>query len=328
METASIDSLIDTFTAYLAVNKNYSPSTIESYSGTIARLVEWLKVHRKHVSRLQQITADDLQLFLATLKHPKEIQTQNGLKPHPKAGELYDATTRARIISAIKSFFKWAVKQRHLEFDVSQTIESPKLGERKPKSLTVEDASKMEMVATSRKIPERDRLIIALFLLLGLRVSELVSIDLQHISDYDGSIKILGKGNKERELTLTPKIVRLLDAYKPVRADILLKRKRSTQPALFVSEKRGDRLTTRAVQLIIDQIALEAGVTAAGGAKVTPHKLRHTCATVLYNEGQGADILALAEILGHEDPNTTKIYTSVKKETLRSVIISNPLEQM
>jgi site-specific recombinase XerD len=178
--------------------------------------------------------------------------------------------------------------------------------------------------AAMRKIKERDELISILFLLLGMRVSELVSIDLEHINKDDGTIKIIGKGNKERQLSLTQKMIRAIDAYFPVREDILKRRNRIEEPALFVSEKLGKRLTRRSVELIVEQIADEAGVRASN-LKVSPHKLRHTCATVLYNEGE-ADLLAIAELLGHADPKSSTIYTKVNREKLRVVVASNPLE--
>ncbi|WP_336788306.1 tyrosine-type recombinase/integrase [Paenibacillus sp. MMO-177] len=105
-------------------------------------------------------------------------------------------------------------------------------------------------------------MITTLFLLLGLRVSELVSIDLKHFNEDEGSITIIGKGNKERKLVLTPKILRALEVYKPARQISLQKRNRLDEPALFISEKQGKRLTRRAVELIIEVIAKEAGVKA------------------------------------------------------------------
>ncbi len=106
---------------------------------------------------------------------------------------------------------------------------------------------------------------------------------------------------------------------------ILEKRNRLEEPALLISEKQGKRLTRRSVELIIEEIAKDAGVR-ANNNKVTPHKLRHTCATVLYNDGEGADLLAIAELLGHADPKTTTIYTKVNIEKMRKIVISNPLE--
>ncbi|MNI36696.1 Tyrosine recombinase XerC [compost metagenome] len=135
----------------------------------------------------------------------------------------------------------------------------------------------------------------------------------------------LDKGNKERKLVLTPKLIRALDSYYPVRHTLIQKRNRIDENALLISEKQGKRLTRRAVQLIIEEIAKEADVR-ANNKKVTPHKLRHTCATVLYNDGEGADLLALAELLGHADPKTTTIYTKVNIEKMRKIVTSNPLE--
>lgn len=324
MTKYTMDNLIDSFTIYLEINKNYSKGTVESYNRTAVRLATWLKESR-NVTYISDITANDLQLFLGTLRHQKTNGNKKNDKKSLKAGTIYQATTRARIISATKQFFKWAIKQQYLQYDVSQYIESPKLGERLPKSLSLQDAMKFEQIAAKRKFKERDYLITTLFLLLGLRVSELVNIDLTHFNEGDGTLTIIGKGNKERNLVLTPKIIRALDSYKPVRHTLLQKRNRIQEPALFISEKQGKRLTRRAVELIIEEIAKEADVR-ANNKKVTPHKLRHTCATVLYNDGEGADLLALAELLGHADPKTTTIYTKVNIEKMRKIVTSNPLE--
>ncbi|UUZ78814.1 tyrosine-type recombinase/integrase [Paenibacillus sp. P26] len=121
---------------------------------------------------------------------------------------------------------------------------------------------KFEQFAAKRIFKERDSLITTLFLLPGLRVSELVSIDVKHFNEDEGSLTIIGKGNKERKLVLTPKIIRALENYKPARQKILQKRNRTEEPALFISEKQGKRLTRRAVELIIEEIAREAGVRA------------------------------------------------------------------
>lgn len=321
MTNHSVDNLIDSFTIYLEVNKNYAKGTVEVYNHTIVRLASWLK-ETKSISHIEDISANDIQLFLGTLRHPKSTDAN---KRQPNAGTVFAATTRARIVSAIKQFFKWAVKQQYLQYDVSQYIENPKLGERLPKSLSLQDAMKFEQFAASRKFNERDSLITTLFLLLGLRVSELVSIDLKHFNEDEGTITIIGKGNKERKLVLTPKIIRSLEIYKPARQKILIKRNRTEEPALFISVKQGKRLTRRAVELIIEEIAKEASVR-ANNYNVTPHKLRHTCATVLYNEGEGADLLAIADLLGHADPKTATIYTKVNIEKMRKIVTSNPLE--
>lgn len=325
MTKQTIDDLIDSFTVYLEVNKNYANGTVEIYNRTSVRLASWLKESR-NITYIDDITANDLQLFLGTLRHQKtNDKSKNSNKKSQKAGLIFEATTRARVVSAIKQFFKWAVKQQYLQYDVSQYIENPKLGERLPKSLTLQDAIKFEQFAVNRKFKERDSLITTLFLILGLRVSELVSIDLEHFNEDEGTLTIIGKGNKERKLVLTPKIIRALESYKPVRRSILQKRNRLEEKALFISEKQGRRLTRRSVGLIIEDIAKNASVR-ANNNKVTPHKLRHTCATVLYNEGEGADLLAIAELLGHADPKTTTIYTKVNIEKMRKIVTSNPLE--
>lgn len=323
-----IDDLIDSYTVFLEINCNFARGTVEAYNQTAVKLSGWLKETR-NIYSLKDVSANDLQLFLGTLKHPKTIDSMTVKnKKHPKAEKVFEPTTRARIIASIKNFFKWAVKYKHIQIDISQLLEVPKIGERLPKSLTLQDTITFLSAAANRKIKERDLLISIFFTQLGMRVSELISIDFEHINEDDGTIKIIGKGNKERQLSLTPKMIRAIDAYLPVREDILIRRKRTNETtALFVSEKLGQRLTRRSVALIIEEIARDAGVR-ANNLKVSPHKLRHTCATVLYNDGEGADLLAIAELLGHADPKSSTIYTKINKEKLRAVIASNPLEEI
>ncbi|AGA60056.1 site-specific recombinase XerD (plasmid) [Thermobacillus composti KWC4] len=309
-----IDELNDKFAYYLEMTKRRSMGTVEGYHRTISRLSTWLKENR-NITNIQDVTADDIEAFLNTLRHPPTVD-------YP-TGRPYEATTRAAMISAIRHFFEWAVKKKYLEFDVSQLIEYPSLKEQLPKSLSVEDAEKLMETAKKRKLAERDYLMTRIFLTLGVRVSELVGMNEEDINESTGEVLIRGKGNKERRLPLTPKIVQALDAYRPVRRKILEIRKRKDEPALFISEKRGTRLTRRGAELIIEEIAKESGIKY--NFNVSPHKLRHTAATILYNDGE-ADLLAISELLGHKDPSTSKIYTKVNREKLRNVIQSNPLE--
>jgi site-specific recombinase XerD len=303
----TIDDLNDQFAVYLEINRGYSKGTVENYNRSVFRLSTWLK-ERCNIIHIDEITAADLELFLGTLKNPD--------------GTVFEPTTRHTIVSGIRQFFRWAVKYKYLAYDISQNIENPKLKEQLPKSLSVEESLKMMDSARKRKVFERDYLITLIFLILGVRVSELVGMNENDIHESKGVIKIRGKGSKERELTLTPKLIQAIDLYKPTRRRILEERNNKDEVALFVNEKHGKRLTRRGVEHIIEQIAQAAGVEC--DFNVSPHKLRHTCATILYNEGN-ADLLAISELLGHKDPSTSKIYTKIKQEKMRSVIESNPL---
>ncbi|MGF9909119.1 tyrosine-type recombinase/integrase [Brevibacillus porteri] len=307
MKKRTIDDLNDQFAVYLEINRGYSKGTVENYHRSVFRLSTWLEA-RRNVLYIDEITSADLELFLGTLKNPD--------------GTVFEPTTRHTIISGIRQFFRWAVKYKYLAYDISQNIENPKLKEQLPKSLSVEEALKMMNSAQKRKMHERDYLMTSIFLILGVRVSELVGMNLNDIHESKGIIRIRGKGSKERELTFTPKLIQAIDRYKPIRKRILEERNNKDEVALFVNEKHGKRLTRRGVEHIIEQIAQAAGVEC--NFNVSPHKLRHTCATILYNEGT-ADLLAISELLGHKDPSTSKIYTKIKQEKMRSVIESNPL---
>jgi integrase/recombinase XerD len=303
----TMDDLNDQFAVYLEMNRGYTKGTVENYHRSVFRFSTWLKERRK-IMYIHEVTAADLELFLGTLRNPD--------------GTVFEPTTRHTIVSGIRQFFRWTVRYKYLTHDISQNIENPKLKEQLPKSLSLEEALKMMNAAKKRKIPERDYLITMIFLILGVRVSELVGINVNDIHESKGIIKVRGKGSKERELTLTPKLIQAIDLYKPTRRKIIEERNTIDEVALFVNEKHGKRLTRRGVEHIIDRIAQAAGVEC--DFNVSPHKLRHTCATILYNEGN-ADLLAIAELLGHKDPSTSKIYTKIKQEKMRSVIESNPL---
>ena len=235
----TIDDLNDQFAVYLEINRGYSRGTVENYNRSVLRLSTWLK-ERRNIIHIDEVTTADLELFLGTLKNPD--------------GTVFEPTTRHTIISGFRQFFRWTVKYKYLTYDISQNIENPKLKEQLPKSLSVEDALKLMNSAKKRKIPERDYLITLIFLLLGVRVSELVGMNENDIHESKGVIKIRGKGSKERELTLTPKLIQSIDQYKPVRRRILVERNNKDDVALFVNEKHGKRLTRRGVEHIIEQL--------------------------------------------------------------------------
>ena len=226
------------------------------------------------------------------------------------------AASRARKLSSLRGFFKYMVQKTHqLEYNPCENIELPQNKKRLPKYLTLEQC--MELLSSiDSKFATRDYCIVMLFLNCGMRLSELVSIDIKDIRD--DSLRIIGKGNKERTVYLNAGCLTAIDEYLKERNSIVSP---TVEPALFISATRKTRLTTRGVQQIIEKSLKSAGLDGMG---FSTHKLRHTAATLMHRSG-GADMLALKEILGHEHVSTTEIYTHLSDEALMRAAKSSPL---
>ena len=226
------------------------------------------------------------------------------------------AASRARKLSSLRGFFKYMVQKTHqLEFNPCENIELPQNKKRLPKYLTLEQS--MELLSNiDSKFATRDYCIVMLFLNCGMRLSELVGIDIKDI--HDDSLRIIGKGNKERTVYLNSGCIAAIDDYLKERNSIVSP---AIEPALFISATRKTRLTTRGVQQIIEKSLKSAGLDGMG---FSTHKLRHTAATLMHRSG-GADMLALKEILGHEHVSTTEIYTHLSDEALMRAAKSSPL---
>lgn len=225
------------------------------------------------------------------------------------------AATRARKTSSLKDFFNYlTVKTQRISHNPTEGLEAPKKGKKLPKYLTLEESLKL-LKAVDGEYKERDYCILIFFLNCGMRLSELVGINLSDInSDY--VLKIRGKGNKERTLYLNPACVKALEEYIKVRPVDGIKDKN----ALFISRKKC-RITSKGVYYIVNHYLEKIGL---GNQGYSPHKLRHTAATLMYQKG-GVDIRTLQDILGHSNLGTTQIYTHIADEQVKEAINSNPL---
>ena len=308
-------SFLNSFLDYTATILNKSQNTVKEYNYDLNTFLKYIVYHFKMtdekditnidianmtINTVSRITLDDIYSFLFYL-----TQTH-----HCKA------TTRARKIASIRVFFKFLCnKQGLIEKNPAQNLETPKLEKRIPKYLTLED-SKNLLIATKTdyRNKERDYAIITLFLNCGMRLAELVNINLKDINYYDQKLNIIGKGNKERTIYLNQSCIDALDKYIKVRANI------NSEDALFLSEQR-KRISRRTVQYIVKRELQRAGLDTK---KYSVHKLRHTAATLMYKYGN-IDIRVLQEILGHENVSTTQIYTHVDNIQLRNAIECNPL---
>lgn len=228
-----------------------------------------------------------------------------------------DAKARSRKVSSIRSFYKYlTVSSGKLSENPMLNLETPKLKKSLPKYLTLEQSIEL-LTHIETNFTERDFCIITLFLNCGMRVSELCSINIQDIKD--NRLKLLGKGNKERIVYLNESCLNAIENYlKVLNSGNIIKR--VDKDALFLN-RFGKRISTRGVEQIVEQCLKKAGLDGLG---ISPHKLRHTAATLLYQDA-GVDIRVLKDILGHESLATTEIYTHISNKQIEDAAKKSPL---
>lgn len=311
---------LNSFLDYSITILNKSPNSVKEYNYDLANFLRYMKIQLKLTKEddLNKIDIDDF-----SIDDLKKI-TLNDIHAyisHMAVTNRSKATTRARKISSIRIFFKYLTQKADvLEINPAQNLETPKLEKRVPKYLSLEDSKKLLDVAghEDNRNNHRDYCITTLFLNCGMRLSELVGINITDIDFSDCKMTVIGKGNKERTIYLNKACMRAIHDYLNVRPKDKLKF--DSRDALFLSERR-ERISNRTVQIIINKELQAAGLDVK---KYSVHKLRHTAATLMYQYGN-VDIRALQELLGHESISTTEIYTHVSNEQVRNAIESNPL---
>ena len=257
-------------------------------------------------------------------EHVKRITQKNIIEYLMFAGFTREnsPTTRMRKLSALRSFFKYAhSKERIIEIDPTADVDAPKKSATLPKYLTVEEA--VRLIDTVRSDMEsktrvRDYAIVVLFLNTGMRLSELVGLNLESIDPEVTTVKVLGKGSKERVIYLNKAARSALIDYLRQRLDP--KHVRTSSNAVFLSG-RENRISNKTVQWMVQKYLKMAGLGSKG---LSVHKLRHTAATLMYQSGK-VDIRVLKDILGHEQLNTTQIYTHVVDRNIEEAVENNPL---
>ena len=224
---------------------------------------------------------------------------------------------RYRKISALRSFFKYLTKVAHLvDADPMRDIEVPSPKSSMPRFLSLNESMRL-LNASNNSESVRNYCIITLFLNCGMRLSELVGINVSDVDFYENRMRVLGKGRKERMVYLNNACVESINNYLAVRNE---NQKAKSEPALFISN-RGTRISKRRVQQIVEETLKLAGLDGKG---LSTHKLRHTAATLMYQYGD-ADVLTLKELLGHSSTATTEIYTHLNDERVRNAVEKNPL---
>ena len=317
---------INSFLDYSATILNKSPNTIKEYNYDLVMFLRFIKIHFNltdkvdfskipvkdiSIETIKKITLNDIHAFLSYMA--VELKSKSA--------------TRARKASTIRIFFNYLSQKAHLiGINPAQNLETPKLDKRLPKYLNLEESKKLLQVTANEdnRNSQRDYAIITLFLNCGMRLSELVGINLQDIDFEESKLNVIGKGNKERTIYLNKACIKALKDYIDIRPKQGVKvDKQNSHKALFLSERR-ERISNRTVQYIVDKELRAAGLDTS---KYSTHKLRHTAATLMYQYGN-VDIRALQELLGHESISTTEIYTHVNNEQVRNAIEKNPLSNI
>lgn len=314
---------LNSFLDYSITILNKSPNSIKEYNYDLATFLKYIKLHfgltnetdfskitikDVDINTIRRITLEDIHAFVSYLA------TELRSKP----------ATRARKISSIRIFFKYlSAKAKLIDVNPAQNLETPKQEKRMPKYLTLEDSKKLLYEASNEdnRNSARDYAITTLFLNCGMRLSELVNINIKDIKFDDCKMTVIGKGNKERTIYLNNACMRAISEYIDVRPREGIKY--DSKDALFLSERR-ERISNRTVQYIIKNELRKAGLDTN---KYSVHKLRHTAATLMYQYGN-VDIRALQELLGHASISTTEIYTHVENERVRNAVESNPLANL
>jgi len=294
-----VDTCVTEFLEFLSVEKGASGNTIAAYRNDLGQLEEFIVGENKngngHLIQWPLISQNRVMEYILHLK-----------------SQSYAEATVARKVAAVKSFFSFLQAEGKLKANPTEQLASPKVGKMLPKPLTVQEIDELLEQPARRNTPEakRDRAMLELMYATGLRVTELVSLDVSDLQ-LEGEkpyVRLVGKGNRERQIPLLEQPVQELSEYIRFARTRLVGERDET--ALFVN-RRGERLTRQGFWLILKGYALEAGIR----GRVTPHTLRHSFATHMLRGGM--DIHKVQELLGHANISTTQVYTQVSREHIR-----------
>lgn len=308
------------FLFYMETIKGRSPRTVDGYYIDLRSFIRFLMIKNSVVSSdldYSEITIDSADFSLI-----KNATRQDAMEFLSEFQRNHDnqAKARSRKVSAIRSFYKYlTVSAGKLTENPMLNLETPSLKKALPKFLTLEQALEL-LTHVETNFTERDYCIITLFLNCGMRLSELCGINISDI--HDNRLKLLGKGNKERIVYLNNSCLTAIDNYLAV-LNSGEKIKRVDKNALFLNN-RGQRIGPRRVEQIVEECLQKAGLDGMG---ISPHKLRHTAATLLYQDA-GVDIRVLKELLGHESLSTTEIYTHVSNRQIEDASNKSPLKNV
>lgn len=321
--------ILDDYLSYLKSIRALSEKTISEYRYDLINFIYYQILRKVYYNDKQNLNKDieDENININKIFNKSFISDINIQDMYSYISyldnELNDnASTRSRKISALRSFYKYLHQEIEIiDNNITEKLRNPKIQKRQPVYLTLSETEDLLDTINEEKnefLRNRDMAIVFTFLTTGMRLSELVSVDLKDIKD--DHFTIIGKGNKERTIYLTKNCIDLIDNYIMIRKNYL---KDIKIDALFISTRK-KRISNRAVQSTVDKYLKKAGFDTR---VYSTHKLRHTAATLMYKYGN-VDIRALKDVLGHESVSTTQIYTHLDNEDLKRAVNKNPLSNL
>ena len=321
--------ILDDYLSYLKSIRALSEKTIREYRYDLINFVYFQILRKVYFNDKENLNNDikDEKINISKLFNRSFINDINIQDMYSYISyldnELNDnSSTRSRKISALRSFYKYLHQEIEIiDNNITEKLRNPKIQKRQPVYLTLSETELLLDTINKEKnefLRNRDLAIVFTFLTTGMRLSELVSVDLKDIKDDHFSI--VGKGNKERTIYLTKNCIDLIDNYIMIRKNYL---KEIKVDALFISTRK-NRISNRAVQSTVEKYLKKAGFDTR---VYSTHKLRHTAATLMYKYGN-VDIRALKDVLGHESVSTTQIYTHLDDEDLKNAVNKNPLSNL
>jgi len=279
---------------YLRIERGLSLNSIENYSYDIVKLINYLEEHEIQISPLK-ISEEKIQEFIY------------------EVSKSMSARSQSRIISGLRSFFDYLVFEDYRKDNPLELIESPKIGRKLPDTLSTEEIDRLiESIDLSHPQGERNRCILETLYSCGLRVSELITLKLSDLYFDEGFIRVVGKGDKQRLVPISPLTVKYINLYiDQIRVHLPIQK--GFEDTLFLN-RRGKQLTRAMIFTIVKQTAVKAGVK----KKISPHTFRHSFATHLLENG--ADLRSIQQMLGHESIITTEIYMHLDRTHLKEVL--------
>lgn len=318
-ELNDIPVILLDFLEYHSTVKGHSDRTIIGYYTDLKIFLRYLKRRRRLVPSelpFNEIDITDVDLDFLRQTRLEELYSYQSFSPeYINTRSSLSAASRCRRTSSVKSFFTYLTNKRHLlETNITLELDMPKRKGSLPRYLEEDECERL-LEACDGPFMYRDYCILMIFLSCGIRISELVSLNLTDI--YNDHLRVLGKGNKERVVFFAEGCREAIDDYLSVRDNGKIKE--GSENALFISSKNS-RITARGVEMMVDKKLKLAGLDSD---RFSPHKLRHTAATLMLKNG--VDTRALQEVLGHSNLNTTQIYTHLDNASLHEAAMANPI---
>ncbi len=289
--------MLKRYRRYLKLERNFTENTIEAYMRDVEKYVTFLR--QEGISTPVEAELKDVEAFSASLRDV-------GIGPR----------SQCRILSGVRSFHKFLLLDEYTDKDPTELLESPRLGDHLPEVLSVEEIDALEAaIDLSKWEGQRNKAIIEVLFSCGLRVSELVNLELSNLYLEEGFVRVMGKGRKERLVPISKEAIRQLKFWF-IDRNAMQNIKKGEEHIVFLN-RRGGRLTRTMILIMIKDLGIKAGIQKT----ISPHTLRHSFATCLL-EG-GADLRVIQAMLGHESIGTTEIYTHIDTHTLRDEILNH-----